>query len=88
MLLARFEMYPDDVQAAIRLVRQPSVVVEPEPLDRPACRDRDDDEVLATAAAGESRCIVSGDNDLLVLEEHDGIDIIEPSSFWRYEALR
>jgi len=39
-------------------------------------RDPDDDQVIACALAAKAPFIVSGDNDLLVLKEHDGILII------------
>jgi putative PIN family toxin of toxin-antitoxin system len=61
------------------------IIVTPQPLDAPTCRDSDDDTVLGTALAGSCRCIVTGDNDLLVPERYRGIDIISPSDFWRYE---
>jgi putative PIN family toxin of toxin-antitoxin system len=55
-----------------------------EPLEVPrVCRDRDDDEVLAVAAAGGVAFIVTGDDDLLVLERHGEIRIITPSEFRR-----
>lgn len=70
------------------LVRSRKRIVEPAALDRPVCRDPDDDWVLASARAGECGCLVTGDRDLLVLSEFDGIPIISPGAFWRFEAER
>jgi putative PIN family toxin of toxin-antitoxin system len=42
-------------------------LVVPTSLDSPVCRDSDDDNILATAAAGNCECIITGDKDLLVL---------------------
>jgi len=56
-------------------------VAEPTPLSRPVCRDKDDDWVLATGLAGSSEVIVTGDKDLLVLKEFQGIKILSPRQF-------
>jgi len=55
--------------------------VEPEPLDKRVCRDKDDDVVLATALAGKADVIVTGDEDLLVLKKFRGIEILSPRKF-------
>lgn len=49
------------------------------PLPQPVCRDQDDDIVLACALAADSRLIVTGDKDLLVLHPWQQIDILNPS---------
>ena len=53
-----------------------AVVVEPEPLPTPACRDPDDDHVLACALAAQAHLIVSRDKDLLDLHPFQGIPIL------------
>ena len=60
--------------------------MEPAALDVPICRDRDDDVVLATALAGACDAIVTGDQDLLVLDPFRGIRVISPTAFWRWES--
>ena len=44
-------------------------------------RDTDDDKILATAVAGCADYIVTGDNDLLTLDEYEGIQIVTPRAF-------
>jgi putative PIN family toxin of toxin-antitoxin system len=51
------------------------MVVAP-PLPQPVCRDPDDDAVLACALAAQADLIVSGDADLLVLKQFQGIRIV------------
>lgn len=60
------------------LYRRHATWVDPPPLAVPVCRDPDDDWVLATAVAGDAETIVTGDEDLLVLEAHRGIAILTP----------
>jgi uncharacterized protein len=75
-----------DAAELIALLRLRVKVINPPPLDPPACRDPDDDWVLATAIAGDCRCIVTGDKDLLVLHPYRSITIIQPAAFWRFET--
>ena len=43
------------------------------------CRDPDDDEVLVLAIAAQADLIVSGDNDLLALQQFSGFPILSPA---------
>lgn len=56
-------------------------LVEPATLSGPVSRDADDDVVLGTAVAAGASVIVTGDQDLLVIGRHEGIDIISPREF-------
>lgn len=60
-------------------IRELAVVITPKPLATPVCRDADDDAVLALALAGQVDLIVSGDADLLTLQEYQGIRIVNPA---------
>jgi predicted nucleic acid-binding protein len=46
-----------------------------------ACRDSNDDKFLALALAIKANCIVTGDQDLLVLHPFQGIPILTPADF-------
>jgi putative PIN family toxin of toxin-antitoxin system len=48
---------------------------------RGACRDPEDDAVLSAALEGRAGVIVTGDDDLLALEEYEGVAIITPRAF-------
>ena len=65
----------------LKIYAEEATVVKPKPLARPVCRDSDDDEVLATALAAEAEIILTGDKDLLVLKEFQGIKIFSPRQF-------
>jgi uncharacterized protein len=45
------------------------------------CRDSDDDRVLSAAIEGRAEVIVTGDDDLLALQEYEGIAILTPRAF-------
>jgi len=75
-----------DVRAALQLFVETFTLVTPDTLDPPACRDRDDDIVLATALAGECVAIITGDEDLLILNPFRNIQVLGPSAFWKWES--
>jgi putative PIN family toxin of toxin-antitoxin system len=73
----KFALVPDDLPL-LALYRRHATWVEPLPLEKPACRDPDDDWVLATAVAGQADAIVTGDDDLLALSTYRGVAIMSP----------
>lgn len=67
-----------DVAGLVSGIRQLADIYDPPPLAVSVCRDPDDDAVLALAIAADTDVIVSGDDDLLSLGYHFGIDIVTP----------
>ncbi|HLG59565.1 MAG TPA: putative toxin-antitoxin system toxin component, PIN family [Vicinamibacterales bacterium] len=47
----------------------------------PVSADPDDDKYLAAALEGRATLVVTGDPDLLALEEHQGVRIVNPRVF-------
>ena len=45
------------------------------------CRDADDDKLLEIATVGRADCLVTGDQDLLVLHPFQGVPILTPAGF-------
>lgn len=66
-LLAQLETIADTVQGVVELSAE--------------LRDRQDLPVLAAAVEGRADYVVTGDKDLLVLAEFDGIAIVLPKAF-------
>ncbi len=79
-LREKFDLDPDELPI-LDAYRQKVVIVRPTVLPKPVCRDPDDDQVLATAIAAQAVVILTGDDDLLVLKEHQGIRILSPRQF-------
>ena len=47
----------------------------------PICRDSDDDLILACARDAVADYVVTGDEDLLILKNYEGISILNPREF-------
>ena len=62
---------------AIATALCPSVPIED--VDIPDLRDPDDDKIIATAIAANAEVVITGDQDLLVLQDVQGIRILTPT---------
>ena len=51
-------------------------------------RDVDDDAILALARSSNAACLVTGDDDLLVLKTFEDTPIITPREFLTFEPPR
>jgi putative PIN family toxin of toxin-antitoxin system len=63
------------------LLREYANIQIPVPLASDVCRDPDDIKILGLAVASNADYIVTGDQDLLVLKNFQGIPILNPRSF-------
>ena len=86
VLTRKFRQRATDVRATVRLFEERFTLVTPVQIEAPVCRDTDDDVVLATALAGECVAIVTGDQDLLILDPFQGIRVLTPAAFWKWES--
>ncbi|MGM0575401.1 MAG: putative toxin-antitoxin system toxin component, PIN family [Myxococcota bacterium] len=75
----------DRIEAFTRLLRRRGVLLDAAPPSEPACRDPDDDRILALCRAFEADILVTGDKDLLVLDPWEGMGIVPPRDFWSFE---
>lgn len=67
------------IQFITALVREAMLVEITETITE--CRDPKDDKFLELAVSGKASCIVSGDNDLLVMHPFWGIPVLTPRQF-------
>lgn len=79
-LTLKFNLTPDELPL-LKIYEAEASVIKPGPLPKQICRDADDDEVLAVAIAAEAEMILTGDKDLLVLKQFQGIRILSPRQF-------
>jgi hypothetical protein len=85
-LIDKFKYTQQETDDAIALLTSQMEVVVPMALEQPVCRDVDDDQILATAVAGRAECLITGDKDLLILQRHAGVEILNPSNFAAFET--
>lgn len=85
VLRDKLRVPPDRVAAFTRLLHNHATMVEAQPLAEPACRDPDDDRILALCRAYLAVALITGDKDLLVLDPWEGLRIVTPSDFWAFE---
>jgi len=86
VLTRKFRFLPEEARQVARLLKSRVRMVEPNPLTTPICRDPDDDRILAAALSAQCRAIITGDKDLTDLRQVDGVVIMTPSEFWKFEA--
>ncbi|HEY4612591.1 MAG TPA: putative toxin-antitoxin system toxin component, PIN family [Bacteroidota bacterium] len=85
-LRRKFDIPLHEVKSAQRLIIEQALLVRPPTVLQRVCRDPDDDNILAAALSGQAKCLITGDNDLLILKNYQRVDIIRPGDFWKYEA--
>ena len=89
LLRPKFEQYtPLELRLKIIVnLAKSAIFIEPERHVN-ICRDPDDNKFLALAIAAKADYVVSGDKDLLVLEDIENIPIITMSNFIEKELQR
>jgi hypothetical protein len=78
----KYQLAEEDIETVVSLVLLRGEAVTPE-VRITACRDPKDNKFLEVAVTGEADVIVSGDEDLLVLDPFAGIPILPPAAFLR-----
>jgi putative PIN family toxin of toxin-antitoxin system len=80
--LSKLEITPENLLSTIYSYVQILPIKEIEPIGD--LRDPDDLKILATAITNRAVVIVSGDSDLLILKEYQGILIMTATEFLNY----
>jgi putative PIN family toxin of toxin-antitoxin system len=85
ILSKKFRLSNEDIASTIEPIDEAiSQVIEYSLKITDICRDADDDNIIACAAAAKADYLVTGDADLLVVQSYRDIKIITPRDF---EAL-
>ena len=80
--LRRYATYDDAAATAwLDMLAELAVIVEPVTDLAPICRDPADDVIVATAVAAKAEWLITGDDDLLVLDPYQDIRIVTPRAF-------
>lgn len=81
-LIKKIRLPESIVKDIVGYLRDETEKVKPLELDESLCRDENDNIIIGTALSGDAECIVTGDEDLLILKTYRGIDIVTPREFW------
>ncbi len=82
ILTKKFSATKQEKENALALITEAAQdIVQPSEIPTGACRDKDDDNVLACALEADADYLVTGDKDLLQMKAFRGIRIITPRDF-------
>lgn len=78
----KFAATPDEISATLSILSEAThdILGKTDSIT-PICRDSDDDMILACAKDADADYLVTGDEDLLVLKNYEGIVILNPREF-------
>jgi len=85
ILLKKFKFSQHIIDRVVDFLQENLTKVNFEPLSSPVCRDPKDNNILASAVSGNVGCIITGDEDLLILKKFQDIPILKPQEFWKFE---
>lgn len=83
-LSGKFGFSAEDVQESIHLIAEISRNIDHEETGievKGVCRDKKDDNILASGIASEADFLITGDSDLLILKKYKGMKILNPRDF-------
>ncbi|MCX5830332.1 MAG: putative toxin-antitoxin system toxin component, PIN family [Deltaproteobacteria bacterium] len=82
VLKKKFAASPHEMSEALLILSAAAqdIIGQTDPIV-PICRDSDDDLILACARDAVADYVVTGDEDLLVLKDYEGISILNPREF-------
>ena len=76
----KYHLTDEDIETVLAFIALRGRIVHPERASS-VCHDPKDDMLLEAAVAGEADYIVTGDEDLLVLGNFEGLEIVGPRAF-------
>lgn len=85
-LCGKLKMGLDRVDEIVAALRENAAIVKPADVPANACRDRSDLPILGVLLACQPDCLVTGDQDLLMLGESHSVPILSPRVF--HDRLR
>ena len=77
----KFDLELQKVMDYISIIDQYANKVVPKENIEIISRDKDDNKIIYCGLIGKVDCIITGDNDLLILKEYNGIKIMTPKEY-------
>lgn len=84
-LMSKFNYSEEEIKNASNFIKENFIKVDHKLPDKQICRDKNDDNIIAAACAADVDCIITGDEDLLIIKKFDNIFIVSPKKFWSFE---
>ena len=81
MLRKKFNLELQKAIDYVNIIEQYSFKIIPNNVSEVISRDKDDNKIINCGIMGKVDCIISGDKDLLILKEYNGIKIMNPKSY-------
>ena len=81
VLVTKFDNFLEDFDIFQAILRPYIEIIKLGGVKVTLCRDEDDNRVIETATIGNAGYIISGDKDLLVLENFERAEILTPTDF-------
>ena len=78
----KLKLPPKMVTQLLTYIKDKSVMIKPVELAKNICRDVKDLPILGAAVSAKADVLVSGDEDLLVIEKYCDTNIIRPRQLW------
>ncbi len=82
VLLSKYSFSDSIRQATLSIMKKYFIKGKTAGIVKKICRDSDDNQILADALANGIEFLITGDKDLLVLKEYQGMKIILPKQYW------
>jgi len=84
----KFKYSKDEIKVVLDFIKESlNIIKNYRKLEKMICRDEDDDNILAASVSVKVDCIVTGDKDLKILKNFNGINIVSPKDFWTLEKI-
>lgn len=77
----KFNVPEDELIKVHQFIKENFILIEPTGNLPNACRDYDDNNILHLAVHCNADIIITGDKDLLVLNSHNSVKIVNPRTF-------
>lgn len=87
-LTRKIKAPPPVIAEYLKVLRSNAEILDPSEVPAGACRDPGDLMILGLVDPGSVEAIITGDKDLLDIQEYRGARVMSPRSFWDFASGR